>query len=170
VDPNVAGAVSSVVAKIGGEADYQSFLDRFRNPTTPQEEIRYLYSLADFPHESLVRRTLDLSVTEVRGQNAPFLLAYALMNRGYGPVAWEFVKEHWDELMEKFTEPLIPRMLEAITVLSEPALAADVKAFLGAHPLKSGQKTVDQALERLDVQVAFRQREAAHLGSVFDEG
>jgi len=169
VDPDVAGAVATIVARSGGEAEYEQFLYRFRNPRTPQEEIRYLYDLAEFRVEPLFRRTLDMSLTEVRTQNAPFVLAYALMNRELGTLAWAFVKEHWDEIVAKFVDNLVPRMLEAVTVLSEPSVAADVKSFLKAHPLRMGQKTVDQALERLDVAVAFRQREAAALGSVFDD-
>jgi puromycin-sensitive aminopeptidase len=169
VDPNVAGAVATLVSRFGGEAEYEQFLHRFRNPSTPQEEVRYLYDLAEFRVEPLLRRTLEMALTEVRTQNAPFLLAYALMNRDFGAKAWEFVKEHWDEITAKFTDALIPRMLEAVTVLSDPALASDVKAFLAAHPLRSGQKTVDQALERLDVAVAFRQRVAGTLGSIFED-
>ena len=38
-----------------------------------------------------------------------------------------------------------------------------VTAFIEAHPLPSGGKTVEQILERLAVNVAFGQREAAGL-------
>jgi hypothetical protein len=42
-----------------------------------------------------------------------------------------------------------------------------VRAFLEANPVKAGQRTVDQTLERLDVNVAFRQREGERLAQVF---
>jgi hypothetical protein len=47
-----------------------------------------------------------------------------------------------------------------------------VTAFVEAHPLPSGGKTVEQILERLAVSVAFGQRHAstlaADLASAFD--
>ena len=37
----------------------------------------------------------------------------------------------------------------------DPALADEVAAFVQAHPLPIGQRTVDQTLERLGINVAF---------------
>ncbi|HWC38779.1 MAG TPA: M1 family metallopeptidase, partial [Acidimicrobiales bacterium] len=37
LDPELAGAIVGVVASTGGEAEYEAFLERFRNPRTPQE-------------------------------------------------------------------------------------------------------------------------------------
>jgi puromycin-sensitive aminopeptidase len=163
VDPNVADAVSEIVGRTGGEAEYQSFLERWRNPSTPQEEIRYLYGLADFPNPGLARRSLDMALSEVRTQNGPFLIAYVLM--GENPaMAWDFIEDRWDDILGRFTPPLIPRMLEAVSTVVDPALAARVRAFIDAHQLRSGQKTVEQAMERMDVQVAFAQRVAGQVG------
>jgi hypothetical protein len=45
--------------------------------------------------------------------------------------------------------------------LSTPEQAADVEAFIAAHPVPQAAKTVEQHLERLRVNVALREREAA---------
>jgi hypothetical protein len=44
-----------------------------------------------------------------------------------------------------------------------------VHAFFAAHPLRSGQRTLEQTLERLDVNQAFAMREAPGLGSLLDQ-
>ncbi len=168
VDPDVAAAVAAVVASVGGETDYETYLERFRKPATPQEEMRYLLSLAGFEDEALARRTMELARTEVRTQNAPFLISHLLANRRTGPAAWEMVKEHWDELLHRFPDNLHDRMLEGVTTLSAPDVASDVAAFLADHPLPTKQKTLEQILERLDVAVAFREREAAGLAAAFE--
>ena len=169
VDSDVAAAVVAVVAAAGDDADYTAFLERFRSAGTPQEEVRYLYSLAAFEDEDLARRTFDLALGEVRTQNAPFLVSLLLSNRVGGPLAWRLLKEHWDGLIDRFPDALHDRMLEGVTSLSTPELASDVHDFLDAHPLASKQKTVEQILERLDVAVAFRQREAGGLADAFEE-
>jgi puromycin-sensitive aminopeptidase len=164
VDPDVVPALISIVAQTGGEAEYSQFLDRYRNGATPQEVVRYLMALADFPNEALVRRTIDLVDSgEVRTQNAPYVLSAALANRKHGRMVWEWVKEHWDELLTKFPDNSHSRMVETVSSLHDPAVAADVRSFLEAHPIKAGQKTVEQTLERLDVNVAFREREGERL-------
>jgi len=165
VSPDLVPAIVGIVAESGGEAEYQQFLDRFRSPATPQEEVRYLMSLAAFANVGLVRRTLDLVLSEVRSQNAAFLVNSLLGHVEHGAVAWDWVKEHWDELHERLPDNAHARMVESVSTLATPALADDVRAFLSAHPVKAGQKTVDQTLERLEVNVAFRQRNAAGLAN-----
>ena len=169
VDPDLVDAVVHIAARNGGEAEYQQFLERFRDPDTPQEQVRYLYGLGRFRNEGLLRRTLDMARSgEVRTQNAPYLISQVLDNAKGGKLAWEFVEEHWDDLLERFPENSHARMLETIPALVSPELAARVRSFLEAHPLRTGQRTVEQTLERLDVNVALLQREGDRLPALFD--
>jgi puromycin-sensitive aminopeptidase len=164
-DPNLLSPLVRVVAETGGEASYETFLDRFRHPANPQEEVRYLYALALFPETALVARTLELALSEVRTQNAPFLIQQALSNRepDAREMAWEFVKRRWDDINGRLPGNTIRRMLEGVVALCTPELAADAHAFLEAHPVHSGQQIVAQILERLDVHVAFGAREGPGL-------
>ena len=167
VDADLVAPIVGVLARTGGEEEYTTFLHRHRNPETPQEEVRYLYALAELPHPAFVRRTLDMALSDVRVQNAPFLIGQVLANRAGGRDAWTFVKDQWDTIAERFPSKLIPRMLESITALVEPDLATDVHGFLAEHPLTSGEKLVEQAEERLDINIAFRERERSTLGETF---
>ncbi|MGQ0520695.1 MAG: M1 family metallopeptidase [Actinomycetota bacterium] len=164
VDADVLGAALAVVAAGGGPAEYEAFLACHRDATTPQEEVRYLYALARFEDEALVRRTVDLALTSVRTQNAPFVLSLLLSNRAGATLVWPLLEERWDELTARLPESLQERALGGITSLSTPELAARVRAFLEAHPVQGRERTVSQLLERLDVLVALRGREAAGLG------
>jgi puromycin-sensitive aminopeptidase len=168
VDPNVAGAVVSITASAGTEDDHAAFLERFRSSPSPQESLRYLYALAGFRQGDLAARTLAMTVNgDVRTQNAPFLLLLLLGNREVNEQAWEFVKGEWETILERFPDNTISRLLGGITALNTPELAADVAAFVEAHPVPQGARTVEQHLERLRVNVALRAREAdavaAHL-------
>ncbi len=162
--PDTESAVLDIVAADGGPAEYETFLARYRAPKTPQEEIRYLYALASFSDPELASRTFDLALTEVRTQNAPFVLQSLVANRTTGPAAWRRITEEWDALVAKFPSNILPRMLDGVRVLcSPPELAAEVTSFVEAHPLPAGGKTVEQILERLAVNVAFGQREGTGL-------
>jgi puromycin-sensitive aminopeptidase len=168
VDADLIDAVVAVVAENGDAADYERFLARYRDPATPQDEMRYLYALGRFPDPALMQRTLDLCLSEVRTQNAPYLIGQMLAGRHSGPPAWRFVVEHWDVLCERFPSNAIPRMVEGLAGQADAALAAEAHQFFADHPVPLGELQVRQTLERLDVNVAFAGREAGRLADALE--
>ena len=164
--PDTESALLDIVASDGGAAEFEAFLDRYRNPSNPQEEIRYLYALASFNDPGLSARAFELALTEVRTQNAPFLLQSLVANRVAGPAAWERITEAWDDLVARFPSNILPRMLDGVRGLcSPPELAGRVTAFVEDHPLPAGGKTVEQILERLAVNVEFGRRQGPGLAA-----
>ena len=164
VEPNLATAAMQVVAANGTVADYERFVSEFRAADTPQAEQRFLNALIEFPDRELFDRTLELARTEVRSQNAPFLLMGAMHHLDHGAAAWQYVSGHWDELTAKFPENSIPRLVGGIRSLSTAELADEVDAFLDAHPIPQGTLTVAQHRERMRINVALRAREGKRLG------
>jgi puromycin-sensitive aminopeptidase len=156
LDPNLASTIVSVAATAGGPAEFDTFLELYRHPATPQAESRYLYSLTAFEDPALAARVFELARTEVRTQNAPFVIQQLLAQRDHGPSTWARVRDDWDDLMARFPANIVPRMLDAVRLLCrDRALADDVRTFLGTHPIPSGQRTVDQIVERLGVNEVF---------------
>ncbi|MGH9091102.1 MAG: M1 family metallopeptidase [Acidimicrobiales bacterium] len=165
LDPDLETAVLQAVAAQCRPGDYEAMLERYRHPATPQEELRYLMALAAFPNVDLALRTFDLARTEVRTQNAPYLVGALLGNRVAGPAVWRRVEEAWDGLLERFPANSHSRMLDGARALcGDPSLAHDVARFLGQHPLRSGERSVTQMLERLRANVAFGERVRPSLG------
>ena len=161
VEPNMAAAVTGVVASKGDTAKYDLFLEKYRNPSTPQEERRYQSALSAFPGEVEMKRTLAMTLDgTVRTQDAPYLLAVCMRNKYQGHLAWDFVKENWDKINEAFPSNSIVRMLSGVTSLSQDEQAADVLEFFENHDVPQGQLTLQQTLEKLGVNVAFRERES----------
>jgi len=165
-DPNVVAALIAVLAHSGGEAEYVEFLEKYKTAHTPQEEQRYLYSLAGFRDTRLIQQTLQLTVNgEVRTQDAPYLVRNLLMRVDAREQAWRFVTENWDRMERQYAPGGLRRMCEGITGLATPALEADVRAFFSSRKISLGGKTLEQYLELLRIAVAFREREAVGLAS-----
>jgi puromycin-sensitive aminopeptidase len=161
VDPELTAAATSVVAATGDADMYRQMRDRFLTAPTPQEQLRHLYALAEFDDEALVLSTCEFAFSSsVRTQNAPFLLRAAIANRHHGPAAWAFVRDHWAEALERFPNNTIVRMVESIRLLSTPELVDDTTTFFAEHPIAQAAKTLDQLLERQQVNTRFRIREA----------
>jgi puromycin-sensitive aminopeptidase len=165
VEANVAAGVVRAMAVHADAAQLDDLIEGFRKGATPQEEQRYLYALAEVRDPALMARVLELAMTEVRTQNAPFLVGACIANRDNGALAWQLVRERWDEMNERFPSNSIVRMLHGVRSVTDPALAADIEAFLGEHPVPQAKQTLLQHLERLQVSVALRQREAGRLAA-----
>jgi puromycin-sensitive aminopeptidase len=166
VDPDVLAALIAILAHGGGAAEYAEFLGKFKAARTPQEEQRYLYSLAGFRHAGLIGRTLQLAVSgEVRTQDAPYLVRSLLMNVHARDLAWQFVREQWETMERQYPLGGLRRMCEGITALATPALEEDVRRFFTSRNISLGGKTLEQYLEQLRIAVTFCEREGVTLAS-----
>jgi puromycin-sensitive aminopeptidase len=171
VDADVLGACVKVVAASGTAADLDTFVDRFERAPTPQEQLRFLYALASFPGAPEFQRVLALAASDaVRTQNAPFVLQRALRHPEHGPVAWRFVRDHWDGLVARFPANLVPRMLEGITWLVDDRCAADVPPFLSDHVVPEGEQIIAQHLERQALHRRLWEREHDRFAAAVIEG
>ena len=166
VDPAMAAAAISVVAANGDADDYDRFSRSATEASTPQDELRYLTALADFPHDDLVDRVVTSCIDgTVRTQNAPYLLRRAMANRHAGVRAWDAVERHWARINDHFPSNSIARMLEGVRYLDAPAVAARVDAFFERNEVPQGDRILAQHLERLGVAVALRRRSATSLAA-----
>jgi puromycin-sensitive aminopeptidase len=167
VDPELIAAATSVVAAAGDAAMYEHLRQRFLDASTPQEQLRHLYALAEFDDEALLLATCEFAMSaDVRTQNAPFVLRAAIANRRHGAAAWMFVREHWDEARNRFPSNTIVRMVDSVKFLSTPELVDDTAAFFAEHPIEQSAKTLEQILERQRVNSEFRVREAGRWDGV----
>lgn len=159
-DSNVVPALVAILAHTGDEARYDEFLALYRTASTPQEERRYLFSLASFQHKELLARTLARTINgEIRTQDAPFIVGAMLMSVYSRELTWDFVKANWDHMDRLFPKQGLRRMCGGIVGLATPELETDVRAFFTDRKIDLGGKTLEQYLEQLRIAVAFRERE-----------
>ena len=168
IPADVEAATLAVVAQLLRPGDYDALLERYRTATTPQEEMRSLNALSAFPSIDLAERTFDLAMTEVRSQNGWLVISSLLANPVAGQAIWLRITEAWDVILERFPKNAHARIAEAIPSLCGDAdFARSVVQFLADHPLASGPRRVAQSVERLNVNVAFAERERDRLGDSF---
>jgi puromycin-sensitive aminopeptidase len=161
-DRDLMPQLISILAHTGDHARYQEFKQNFKNARIPQEEQRYLFSLANFRDPELLRQTMEMTLNgEVRTQNAPFLMHALLANPVSRYEAWDFIRQNWEAMMEKYPDSALPRMCEAVSGLLDSQ--TEVNEFFEQHKPRLGQKIIEQHLERLAVAVAFRAREGRNL-------
>jgi puromycin-sensitive aminopeptidase len=169
VDPNIVPSLVSILAHTGDATRYEEFDERFHAATTPQEERRYLFSLAAFQPKALLDRTLARTISgEIRTQDAPFLVS-AILGNVYGrELAWAFVKSNWEKMDQLFPKQGLRRMCGGIVSLATPELERDVRDFFTTRKIDLGGKTLDQNLEQLRIAVTVRERDTRALHTYLD--
>ncbi|HKQ33756.1 MAG TPA: M1 family metallopeptidase [Nitrospiraceae bacterium] len=170
VDPNVVPSLVAILAHTGDATRYDEFSERFRTAATPQEERRYLFSLAAFQPQALLERTLARTVSgDIRTQDAPFLIS-AILGNVYGrELAWAFVKTNWEKMDHLFPKQGLRRMCGGIVNLATPELERDVRDFFTTRKIDLGGKTLAQYLEHLRIAVTVRERESRALRTYLDK-
>jgi puromycin-sensitive aminopeptidase len=160
VDPNVVPSLVSILAHTGDATRYDEFHERFRSAATPQEERRYLFSLAAFKPKALLERTLARTISgDIRTQDAPFIVSAVLGNVYGRELAWTFVKSNWEKIEQLFPKQGLRRMCGGIVSLATLELERDVRDFFTTRKIDLGGKTLEQYLEHLRIIVNMRERD-----------
>jgi puromycin-sensitive aminopeptidase len=170
LDPNLASIVAELSASHGDADLYERFLERKRSSAKdPEEEQRFLFSLAAFEDSALISRTLDLTLTdEVRPQDRAHLLARLLGTRASRLAAWDFVKVRWDEIVATMDPMLQQNLVRALSHLTPESAATEVRDFLSHHATEETSETVSQAMEQLAIDAASCKRLATELTAVLN--
>lgn len=166
IDADVADAATWIVAANGGVEDYERFVGLWDSARSPQDEMRYLRAATAVPDAEAAARLVQMVLDgKVRSQDANWVIARLLGNRDTGTAVWELVKANWDDVLAAMPPQNRRRMLDLIMYRSEPEVAADIKSWMESHPINGAEKFTAQQMERLQVRVRLRQREATRLGA-----
>ena len=155
IEANLADPVVLLAARSGDAARFAAVEQALERAATPQERRRFLFALAEFRETRLIDRTLALCLTDrVPTQDMAFVLVRLLGNRAARERAWSFVQKRWSRLARRMPPMLASRLVEATPALG-PKHRRGVAAFFRSHPLPTGTRALEQALERFDLDARF---------------
>ena len=162
-DGDIAPALISIGAKVGGEGRYEHYVAIQHAGETPQEGVRFLQARGGFTDANLVARTLAATLTDdIRSQDAPYLLNSMLGHPVNGPATWAWFSSNWDAITERVPGNAVVRMIGMLPSLAlvDPIAATEASEFFGpgGRTIPQGEKQLAQHLERVRVNIALRER------------
>ena len=164
-DAELLTAALGVVASTGEADMHARFLDRYETSDNPQEQLRFLRALTAFDNQDLGRETIAATYDgRIRSQDGSWVQASLMSNRDAGADLWAEIRRRWDEAMKMFPPMTFRRLMEGLPALSQPQVAADVKAFFAETPVPQANKAMAQNIELMEANVAARQRESEAVG------
>ena len=169
LDPEVATAALAVYARRGGADEHALLWEAYLKSGAPLDQVRYLRSVAGVGATRPALSTLDKVIDgDIRSQDGYWVFARLLMGKA-GPAVWESARRRWDQVLEAMPGITRIRVAEGLSALSQPEVANDVKAFFAEHPIPEAARPLAQNLEKLDVNVALRERETPVVTDYFSD-
>lgn len=102
IHPNLRASVFDIALRDGGEKEYNIVLDRYRNAPTSSEKNTALRCLGSAKDPKLVKRTLDLCLSdEVRAQDIYMPLSGLRMHETGITTRWQWLKENWEAIVKR---------------------------------------------------------------------
>lgn len=167
LDPEMATAALSVYARNGGPEEYETLWKTYRESTTPLEKVRYLRSVAAVETTEQALKTFDRVVEgDIRNQDCYWVFA-RLLTGDAGPKVWERARKRWNDVLAVMPGMTRVRIAEGIPALSQPEVAASVRSHFAEHPVPEAKRPIEQNLEKLDANIALRERETPVLSEYF---
>lgn len=170
--PDLRGVVYALVAQDADEATYETLWELERKASLQEEQVRLLIALTQPRDEHLLQETLRRSLTDaVRSQDAVLVIANVAASRpSLGrDLAWSFVKKNWDELYRRYAPSgfLIRRLVAIAQAYATPEAAKEVERFFRAHEAPEVHRAVQQSIEKIRVNAAWRNRNVKELARWF---
>ena len=167
LSPDLRGMVISLTAQAGDGDTFDTLLQLEDAADLQEEKMRLLRALTRFQRGDLLRKTLDLTLSSrVRTQDTVSLVIGVAVNRIGGDMAWEFIKNNWDEFNRRYGAGgfAIMHLVSIIGRFTTLEHAADVEAFFAEHPAPGAQRTIQQSLERIRINARWLEVRGAEAG------
>ena len=158
VDPDLKATIYRLAAWQGDEQVYSKLLELYHKSEDPQDQVQLLASLAYFQDQKLLKRTLDLALSEeVRHQNIIYLIT-GLCRNPYGKnLVWPWISSNYARIKSIFSDYVwhFNSALENLSLLADHKLGEEIKAFLEKDPIPGTQRALSQMMERMHIYEQF---------------
>jgi aminopeptidase N len=151
IEPTLLEVLINLAALDGDAALYERYVEKVKSAADPEEHDWYMYALTSFADPVLVRRTMDLALSDVvRSQDAKIVVAALLANSDTRRLAWQLTRERWPELHQKTGEFVGNTVIVgALGNCCDAATAAEVKTFFTTNTVPDAERTLQQSTERI---------------------
>lgn len=162
VHPDLRGVVYGTVARTGTVKDFDKMLKMHDSSDNNEDRVTLSAALTGFEQPELIKRALEqVTGDNVRLQDAPYWIAYSFMNRFARQISWQWLQDNWQWLEENLGKDLsFFRMpIYAGRCYSDKSFLPEFEAFFGAHMSTAFERPVKQAIETIQWQADWKQRD-----------
>ncbi|MFA6386156.1 MAG: M1 family metallopeptidase [Candidatus Paceibacterota bacterium] len=154
---DIRGVVYNIIAANGGEKEWKLFEKLYKEETFHEEKDRYARALTSFKDKKLLLKTLNFAISsQVRDQDAPFIIVPVWQNIYGKDITWKFIKSNWKIILKKFEGGgFLSRILSALGSHTTEKDFKDIKNFFSKNVAPGSARTLLQSYERIESNIAW---------------
>lgn len=156
--------------KNASQSDFEELLNLYRKVDLHEEKDRISRALGYTQNTDLLRKVIDFAMSsEVRAQDAVFVLSSVAINPRGREMSWEFFKGNWKKLFDQYEGGfLLTRLVKHLTEnFATVEKANEIENFFKTNEFPGVERTVQQSLETIKLNVAWLERDLAGLTEFF---
>ncbi len=162
IHPDIRGVVYTTVARHGDRDEFDQLLTLHNHSTNSEESVTLAAALTNFRQPELIKEALKLITSkEVRLQDVAYWISYSFANRYAKDLTWQWLQDHWPWLENNLSGDLSFYMLPryAAKAYSDDNVLPQFKSFFEQHLNEAFVRPLNQAVETISWQSAWRQRD-----------
>lgn len=170
IHPDIRGIVYGTAARLGGQKEFDKLWQMHNVSTNSEERVTLSAALTGFEKTAQITQALEKIISpHVRLQDAMYWVAYSFMNRYARAETWQWVQDNWQWLKDNLGDDLsFHRMpMYVARVQSDAKFLNEYKAFFDPKRTPAINRTIDQGIETIQWQSAWRQRDLAAVKKYF---
>jgi alanyl aminopeptidase len=163
IDPSLVATTLGIAARVGDQKLWDRMHQEAAKSTDRDERARMLAAMGHFSDPKLVEESMTLFLgNEFDIREAAGLLQQGFQIRTSRPIAYEFVKTHFDDIVAKLPVQFRPYMAFILVSMCDDAKKPEFESFFKPRIDKfdGGPRAMAQAEEQLHVCSAARKAEA----------
>ncbi len=172
VDPDILGALYTVVANNGGKKEYNAFIKQYRKETLHEERNRIGNALGDFKDKEILCKTINFALSpEVRIQDTISILSSVGANP-YGRDVWiTAIKSNWQTLLNRYGDGghFLARLVKALSSTPEKKHLTFYQNFFKTNKAPGAERSIEQVKERIELNIAWAQRDLKDISKFLEK-
>ena len=153
--PELRGVVYSLASLAGDESTHESLRRIAQESDLQEERVRLHAAMAQSKDSLLLEKTLKMALsTEVRSQDTVGVVTAVAANPYNGlNLAWQFVEDNWAEMFRRYGGGGfgIMRLVSLAGNFASIKARDEIEDFFQRNPVPSASRTVQQSLERIEL-------------------
>jgi puromycin-sensitive aminopeptidase len=162
IHPDLRGVVYGTVARHGDKTEFEKMVAMHNASANSEERVTLAGALTGFAQPELITRALAMITSDdVRLQDVSYWIAYSFGNRHARQATWKWMTGNWDWLEKNIGTDLgFFRMpIYAGRAFSDASFLPEFKAFFESHMSIAFERPVNQAVETIQWQAAWKKRD-----------
>ncbi|MGI9173152.1 MAG: M1 family metallopeptidase [Chthoniobacterales bacterium] len=158
--PDLRAPVFAAVGKSADEKTWEKLHALAHASTRLEEKQNYYFALTATTDPKLAQRALGISLTdELPTSRAVAIVPAVARNGGHPEMAWNFAKEHMEELLAKSDSLGANRYAPSLfNFFSDPARIDELQSYAKDNLSPAAAKPVAQAVDEIGFRSEFRKR------------